>query len=138
MSDADTLRKGEDQLTVINQNVVRMGAQGAETLDVMSQQRDRMEGQRSRLDGIRIKLRDSERLIRAIGARMSVNDFMKLGIMLILIVLIFVIIYLRWIRRIVKVVTPTAPAGFQPFVPVTPPPTDPPVPILRRFFFGLL
>jgi len=117
LSDTDTLRKGEDQLVQINQNVNRMGSQGAETLDVMTQQRERMEGQRSRLDTIRMKLRDSERLIRAIGARMSVNDFMKLGIMLILIILICVIVYLRWIRRIVKITTPSA--GFEPFVPVS-------------------
>jgi hypothetical protein len=117
LSDTDALRKGEDELSQINRRVNDMGVQGAETLDVMAGQRERMEGQRSRLDGIRMKIRDSERLIRAIGARMSVNDFMKLGIMLVLIILICVIVYLRWIRRIVKVVPPAAPITQVPAVP---------------------
>ena len=125
LSDTDALRRGEDELSQINRRVNDIGAQGVETLDVMAGQRERMEGQRSRLDGIRMKIRDSERLIRAIGARMSVNDFMKLGIMIVLIILIAVIIYLRWIRRIVKVVPPAAPvmpvpAVPEPIVPVVP------------------
>lgn len=90
------------------------------TLDEMAQQRQRMEGQRSRLDGIRMKLRDSERLIRAIAARMSVNDFMKLGIMILLIVLICVIIYLRWIRGRVKIAPPAA-VPIAPYAPVAAP-----------------
>lgn len=118
LTDTDALRRGEDDLRHVNQRVNQIGAQGAETLDTMVGQRERMEGQRSRLDGIRSKLRDSERLIRAIAARMSVNDFMKLGIMLLLIILISVIIYLRWIRKVVKFAPPTA-------VPVTPAPINP-------------
>lgn len=125
LSDTEVLRKGEDELRSINQRVNSIGAQGADTLDVMHQQRERMEGQRSRLDGIRMKIRDSERLIRAIGARMSVNDFMKLGIMLLLIIMIIIIIYLRWIRRNVRTAPPTAPVGWTPFAPVEQPaPSD--------------
>lgn len=124
LSDTDALRKGEDELIQIGQRVHSIGAQGAETLDTMHNQRERMENQRSRLDGIRMKIRDSERLIRAIGARMSVNDFMKLGIMILLVIMICVIIYLRWIRPNVKTAPPTAPVGFTPHAPVTETPVD--------------
>lgn len=108
----------------INQRVNQIGSQGAETLDTMTGQRERMEGQRSRLDGIRMKLRDSERLIRAVAARMSVNDFMKIGIMILLVILICVVIYLRWIRRIVKVKPPPSPITY---TPVAPPPQEGPI-----------
>lgn len=69
-----------------------------------------MNSQRSRLEGIRAKVRDSERLIRAISARMSVNDFMKIGIMIVLVIFICLVIYLRWIRKLVK----TSPAPGAP------------------------
>lgn len=119
----------------INQRVNQIGSQGAETLDTMVGQRERMEGQRSRLDGIRMKLRDSERLIRAVAARMSVNDFMKIGIMILIVILICVVIYLRWIRKIVKI-RPSTPAPI-PYSPIPPPPMAEPIDPteLERVFF---
>lgn len=128
-SDIDRLNKGSNDLSDITKRTGEIVDTGKETLVILDTQRVTMERARDRLGSIKDKLADSFRLISAVGTRMSTNDFMKIGIMLLIIFWTALIIYLRWGRRRAVVTPPGAPIGQpSPMTPSIPVPIPVPAP----------